>query len=294
MLRRLSPLVLTAGLVATCAGSAAFSLHVAVLDTGRVRAGAGEVLRSAPVERAMTERIVAALRAQVPGTDAVPPQQLTDVATRVQRDPRFVSAFGAGVVGVQRHVFDGGPGLVLLPEAPVTAALRDAVTARAPALAGALPPGVELNVDIDARSVPNLEAVGHGIDNAMLALLVGTAALVVAIVTARPRRRAVARVARCMIGIGVFETILFGAVPRVVLWAFGPWAQVAGAYLRATMTPFVIASIVLTVGGAWALTLVHRLEVAAGRRAREQALADLARRTEWRPPAVERAPQRSR
>ncbi|MBV8950713.1 MAG: hypothetical protein JOZ99_07550 [Actinobacteria bacterium] len=293
MLRRMSSLVLTAGLAATCAGAAAFAIHVAVLDPGRARASGRAVLHAGPAKRAVAEHLDAALREQVPGAAGLTAAQLRDVTAAVERDPRFVAAFSDAVVAVQRHVFDRGPGLVVVQPTAVAAAVRDALAERASDIAPNLPPGAELNIELDVRSVPDLQAVGRGIDRAVLGLLAGAAAIAVALAGARPRRRAVARTARCCVGIGLADVVVFGALPRFVLWAFGPWPEVAGAYLRATTTPIVIVGVALLVAGAVSMSLVHRLELAAGRLARRHALAELARRTEWRPPPVERTPQRS-
>jgi hypothetical protein len=289
----MSSLVLTVGLVAACAGSAALACHVTALDAGRARASAPSVLRTGPVRRAMSERIAAEVEREVPGIGDLPPDQLAQVTAASVRDPRFVHAFGDGLATLQRHVFRGDRGPVTVAPGPVTDAVRDAITATAPALGGAVPPTAELRVDINAGSVPNLQAVGQGVDAvAALGLSVGVPSIIVGIAGSMRRRRAVARVARFGIGIGISNVVWLWFVPRFVLASVGPWPDVAGAYIRAAAAPVVVGSVGLVAAGVAALSMVHRLDSAAARRSQARELADLARRTLWRPPPLARTPHR--
>jgi hypothetical protein len=290
VLRRLSSLVLTVGLVAGSVASIAFACHVAVLDASTLKAAAPAILETGPVRRAISERIVAELERQAPGTAGLPPEQLGHLTSSVMRDRRFVGAFGDALVDVQRHVFRGARGPVVLAPPPVTAAVRDAMTT-APGMT-ALPATAELGIVIDAGSVPDLEAVGHGIDaTARAGAAAWIASIALGIAGAVRRRRAVARVARWAVGVGLSGVMLLGVVPRLVLTAFGAWPDVAAALLRVSTEALAIAGAGLGVAGAVTLAMVHHLDVAAADRARAHAMAELARRTSWRPPPVERTPR---
>jgi hypothetical protein len=295
VLRRLSSLLFSVGLVLTCAGSAALACHVTALDPGRARASAASVLRSGPVRRAMSKRIAAQLEREAPGTTGAAPDQVAQVTAATMRDPRFVRAFGDGLAALQGRVFRGGRGSVAVAAAPVTEAVRDAIAATSPALAASLPPTAELHVDIDVQSVPDLQTVGRGIDAvAGLGFAVGVALIVLGIAGTTRRRHAVARVARFGIVIGIANVVWLWLLPRFVLAALGAWPDVAGAYVGAAAVPVVLISVGLIAAAAATLSVVHRLDLAAGRRAQARELADLARRTMWRPPPLERTPQRER
>jgi hypothetical protein len=293
VLRRLSSLVLSVGLVAACIGDAALALQLTVLNSGRVRSSAGAVLSAGPARRAMVRRVAAEITRRAPAASVLSPKQLDQVASAAVRDPRFVTAFGDALVAVHKHTFNGARDPVVLTPEPVTAAVRDAMAASAPELGPALPPSSELTVDIDASSVPDLEVVGRGINAATaVGLSLFFASTVIGIAGAIRRRRAVARVARWAVGIGISNVVALWFVPRFMLAAFGPWPDVAAAFLRATAMPLVLASALMAAAGGATLSLVHRLDASAGRRARTAAMADLARRTSWRPPALERTPRR--
>ena len=166
VVRRLSSLVLSVGLVAACIGDAAIALQLTVLNSGRVRSSAGAVLSAGPARRAMVRRVAAEITRRAPAASVLSPKQLDQVASAAVRDPRFVAAFGDALVAVHKHTFNGARDPVVLTPEPVTAAVRDAMAASAPELGPALPPSSELTVDIDASSVPDLEAVGRGINAA--------------------------------------------------------------------------------------------------------------------------------
>ncbi len=291
MLRRVSSVVLTAGLAAACAGSAALALDVALLAPGRARHGAASVLHTKRVQRALTARVAEALEQEAPGAGASP-DQVRDVTAKALHDRRFVAAFADGIVQVQRHLFHGDRGAIVLPPAPVTAALRDASSKTAPTIAADLPPAAQLNVEIDAGWVPDLRDVARGIDAATLAGLGGGLALVmIGVAGARRPRRALGRVARWAVVIGVAYVVMLWVLPLVIS-VFGAWPDVAGTYVRATGVPLVFGGVTLAVAGSTTLWLLHRAEVSARHRARRREMAELARRTSWRPPPLERTPQR--
>lgn len=292
MLRRVSSLVLTAGLAAACVGAAALAVDVVVLDPGRARHGAASVLHTGRVQRALTTRVAAALEREAPGAGASP-DEIRTVTAKALDDRRFVAAFSDAVIEVQRHLFHGDRGAVILAPASVTAALRDASGTTAPEIAASLPPTAQLAVEVDAGWLPNLRDVARGIDAARLAALGGGIALVIIGVAGAPRpRRALARVARWAIGIGVASVLVLWALP-LVFSVFGTWEAVGGTYVRATAVPLVLGGMTLVVAGTTTLWLVHRADIAARHRARLHEMAELSRRTAWRPPPVERTPQRN-
>jgi hypothetical protein len=292
VLRRLLSLVFSAGLVGTAAGSAALAAHVMLLDTARVRASAPTVLRSGPVWRAMSARVsTATVRHAAAGS--VSADELDRVTSTAMRDPRFVGAFADALVALQRDVFGGQRGPVVLPPGPVTAAVRDASADATPVLAATLSPTTELVVEIDARGVPDLHAVGEGIDaTARVGLVVGIAFIALGACLSPRRRRALGRVSRFAVTVGVTNVFCLWLIPRFVLAAFGPWPAVAAAHIRTSAEPLAFGGLLLALAGATTLWLLQRNDVSNAHRKQTLELAALARRTSWHPPAPERTPQR--
>jgi hypothetical protein len=290
VVRRLAWLLLTIGLVALCIADAAIAVEQTVMTPDRLRAAAPGVLATGPVRREMTRRVANELQRQLPGAQGLAQDRLDALAGAALREPRFVDAFADALVDLDGHVFQGHRGPVVLDDAAVTAAVRDAAASTTPELAASFAPGTRLTVSLETANAPDLHTLAGVVKStARTALVVGLVLVVVGIEFAPRRRRAVARVGRWAIVLGSLHLVLFGLVARYVLAAFGAWPDVAAALIRGASARALIVGTLLVAGGAVAVGAVHRIDTAARRRSRAAALQELSRRTSWSPPPRERS-----
>jgi hypothetical protein len=295
VVRRVSSLLLAIGLIAAVVAAVAVSVETVVLDATRVRAAGGAVLATGPVRRELVPRVASEIRTEIPGANALTPAQLNDVATRTLSEPAFVRAFSDGLVDVRDRVFGGGHGRVLLDPHGVATAVAQASTG-VPALDGpGATSGLAPHVVIDAGSAPHLPVVATATRTAgRVALAVAVLALLLAVPAADRPRRALARVARCAVVVGVVQIVVLWLVPRFVLAAFGAWPDVAAALMRTAGARIVLIAIAAVVVGSVVLAVLGRLDAASRSRFRDAALDDLRRRTQWSPPPPLPAPHTRR
>jgi hypothetical protein len=295
VVRRLAWLLLTIGLVALCIADAAIAVEQTVMTPDRVRAAAPGVLATGPVRRELTRRVASEVQRQLPGAQGLDQDRLDALAGAALREQQFVDAFSDALVELDAHVFRGHRGAVVLDDAAVTAAARDAAGSTTPELAAAFAPGTRLTVSVETANAPDLHVLAGVVQStARIGLVVGLVLVVVGIEFAPRRRRAVARVGRWAVVLGSVHIVLFGLVARYVLAAFGAWPDVAAALIRGASARALVVGSLLVVGGAVAVGTVHRIDTAARRRSRAAALQELSRRTSWSPPPRERSQRSTR
>jgi len=290
-----SSLLLAVGLAAAVVAAAAFSIESVVLDPGRVRAAGPAVLATAPVRRELVPRVASEIRDQAPGAGALTPGQLDDVARATLAEPTFIHAFSGALVAVRGHVFASEQRAVVLDPGDVATAITRASDG-IPALAGtgtgtALAP----HVTIDVGSAPDLHIVSSAIrTSGRIALVVAVLALAIAVPTAVRPRRALARVARWAVVVGVVQIVVLWLLPRFLLAAFGAWPDVAAALMRTAGAPVVLLAGAIVGVACAVLAAIGRIEAGARRRVRDAELDDLRRRTQWSPPPAAPVPQAPR
>jgi hypothetical protein len=227
-----SRFLLSAGLILATVGYVAYGLEATVLDAHRVNHAAHDMLKTSPVRDPLSRRLAYAIATHMPPGVPLDQPMLEQASHQALKRPAFVDAFSGALIAVQQHVFSHGTGLIALNTTLVTDAARQALTEVDAPAAGLLPPDTQLIVLVDTDKIPDLGIWAGPIRiTARAAGLLGAVMLVLGFATDKHRARALGRIGRWMLMIGIVQLIFFVALPKLVLPQFGGWAEVAGTVI---------------------------------------------------------------
>lgn len=240
MTRRFSPtFVLVTGLVCATLATGMWAVGSTIRNRATVLAESDSIARSEPVREEFSWQIADAL---VPHNAESNPLELTranEVARRAVESPEFVQAFVAALPGLYALTVDGSQD---------TVALDRALIDRAVVSAGAVPPS-DLALHIGPGDVPDLR-------RPLDMMLKGAAALgafavvliALGVALADHRGRAVMRIGRWLITIGVLAILTFWLLPNLAFLPFGGWISVVGIVLATGDWLAVPAALLIALG----------------------------------------------
>jgi hypothetical protein len=238
--RRPSPtFLLVLGLTCLAIGGALLAVHRTITDEPTILRESGALARSEPVREEFAGRIAAAMTPPSIAPDPAALHQTNETARAAVQTPQFEEAFQLALPTIYARMVNGVDTPVTLDPALIAAAIRST---------GVLPPA-NLHVDIDADSIPDLRRPLDLAARAATALGVLGLVLVVAGLVLSPHRgRAVMRIGRWLITVGVLAILLFWAIPTLALLPLGGWVGVAGILLATGEWIVVPAAVVAAVG----------------------------------------------
>lgn len=223
MARRISPtFLLVVGLTCLTFAGILGALHGTITDRERILSESDAISKSAAVRAEFSGKIAETLVPHDASSPTIAIVQSNQVAAAAVRSPEFQQAFVAALPALYDQLVDGRGADIDLDPALVDQAIVKA--------GGAPPPGYVLRVH--SGDVPDLKRPlalmqrGAVVFGALGALLV-----VAALIWTRHRSRALMRIGRWLITIGVLTILGFWVVPQFALLPFGGWSAVIGIVL---------------------------------------------------------------
>ncbi len=240
--RRFSPtFVLVVGLSCAVAAGAMWSVQHTITDRSTILREADTLARSAPVREEFANQVADAM---VPHNAQSNPAAI-NAANKIGREAvqtsQFETAFTNAVPAIYAQTVDGVPGAVVLDPGLVDQAVR---------ATGATPPA-ELTLQIAPGKLPDLrrplDLLGRG-----AAALGAVAVLLIflGLAFSEHRGRAVMRIGRWMITVGVLAIIAFWALPTLAFLPLGGWISVIGIVLATADWLAVPAAVLAAIGTA--------------------------------------------
>jgi len=273
MTRRPSPVfLLVAGLLCAAVAGGLWAVGSTIRNRSTVLAEGTSLAKSEPVREEFAWQIADAI---VPHSAASSPADLNranDIARNAVESDAFQQAFVAALPGIYDRVVEGASADVVLDPGLVATAITSA--------GGTPPPGFTLRVD--AANLPDLRRPVDLMLRASIALgILGLVLIGIGVATATHRGRAVMRIGRWMITMGLLTIVAFWLLPTVALLPLGGWVSVIGIVL-ATGDWLVLPTAILTAVGITILVL-GRAGEAETRRRNLASIPQQARRTPSRP-----------
>jgi hypothetical protein len=255
--RRPSPVfVLVVGLVCAALAAGMWAVASTVRNRTTVLAEATSIAKSEPVREEFAWKIADAI---VPHSAASNPADIAranEVARRAVESEQFQQAFVVALPMIYDQLVDGTGSDVVLDPALVNSAIVSA--------GGTAPIGFTLGVA--ASDIPDLRRSLDLMVNASIALgLVGILLIGIGVATADHRGRAVMRIGRWMITVGLLTIATFWLLPTVVFLPLGGWVSVIGIVL-ATGDWLAVPAAILTAAGITILVLGRAGETETRRR----------------------------
>jgi hypothetical protein len=254
--RRFSPtFVLVTGLSCAVVAGALWSVQHTITDRQTILREANTLARSEPVREEFSGQIADAI---VPHNTQSSPADINaanDVARKAVESPEFETAFANALPAMYAQVVDGVTGAVVLDPGLVNQAVRSTGATPPPDLTLRIAPG-QLP---DLRRPLDLLARGAAALGALAALLIGFG-----LATSSHRGRAVMRIGRWMITVGILAIVAFWALPTLALLPLGGWISVIGIVLATADWLAVPAAVMAAIGVA--IVVVGRAGENEGRR----------------------------
>lgn len=248
--------VLVAGLLCVAVAAGAWAVASTIRNRSAVLDEASSIAKSEPVREEFAWQIAEAI---VPHTAASDPNQINQanaVARRAVESDEFQQAFVAALPQIYDRVVEGTNADVVLDPGLVDAAVIDA---------GGVPPA-GLTLRVGAGDVPDLHRTLDLMLRASAALAaIGLVLILLAVAFAPHRGRAIMRIGRWMITLGVLTIVLFWLLPTVAFLPLGGWVSVVGIVL-ATGDWLVVPAAILTAAGITIVVLGRAGEVETRRR----------------------------
>jgi hypothetical protein len=248
--------LLVSGLVcATIAGSM-WAVASTVRSRATVLAEATSIAKSEPVREHFAWRIADALVPHSAASNPIDLNRANDVARKAVESDAFQQAFVTALPGIYDRVAEGASADVVLDPALVSSAIVSA--------GGTPPPGFVLKVA--ASDLPDLRRTLDLMIRASAALgALGILLIGFALGTTAHRGRAVMRIGRWMITMGILTIVVFWLLPTVAFLPLGGWVSVIGIVL-ATGDWLVLPAAILTAVGITILVLGRAGEAETRRR----------------------------
>jgi hypothetical protein len=257
MTRRPSPVfLLVAGLVCAAIAGGMWAVASTVRSRATVLAEATSIARSEPVREHFAWQIADAI---VPHSAASNPIDITranDIARKAVESDAFQQAFVTALPGIYDRVVEGAGNDVALDPGLVSTAIVSA--------GGTPPQGFVLRVE--ASDLPDLRRPLDLMIRASAALgALGILLIGIGLGTSTHRGRAVMRIGRWMITMGILTIVVFWLLPTVAFLPLGGWVSVVGIVL-ATGDWLVMPAAILTAIGITILVLGRAGEAETRRR----------------------------
>jgi len=223
MTRRISlTFVLILGLISITVAAALGALHMTATNRERILSESDTIAKSEPVKEEFAGKIATAI---IPRESAANPADLNhanDIARLAVESPAFRQAFVTALPALYGRIVDGAPNDIDLDPVLVNQAIVGA--------GGIPPPGFVLRVY--AADTPDLHGpldlmarIGYGLGGFGLLLVVG------ALIGMPHRGRAVMRIGRWLITVGITTILLFWFLPSVAFLPLGGWISMIGIIL---------------------------------------------------------------
>jgi hypothetical protein len=255
--RRPSPVfLLVAGLLCVAVAGAMWAVASTVRNRSTVLAEAPTIAKSEPVREEFAWKIADAM---VPHSAASNPADINhanDVARLAVESDAFQQAFVAALPGIYDRVVEGAPADVVLDPGLVSSAIV--------AAGGTPPAGYTLTVQ--ASDLPDLRQPLDLMQRAGAAIgALGILLIAFGLATADHRGRAVMRIGRWMITMGLITIAVFWLLPSLAFLPLGGWISVIGIVL-ATGDWLVLPAAIMTAVGITIVVLGRAGEAETRRR----------------------------
>jgi hypothetical protein len=244
------------GLLCLAVAGSVWAVASTVRNRSTVLAEGTTIAKSEPVREEFSWKIADGLVPHSAVSNPTDINRANDIARRAVESDAFQQAFVAALPGIYDRVVRGAASNVVLDPALVSAAITSA--------GGTPPPGFTLKVA--ASDLPDLRRpldVMVRASAALAALAILLIALGVA--TTSHRGRAVMRIGRWMITMGVLTIAVFWLLPTVAFLPLGGWVSVIGIVL-ATGDWLVLPAAILTAVGITIIVLGRAGETETRRR----------------------------
>ncbi len=272
--RRPSPaFLLVLGLSCLALGAGLLALHRTITDRSTILAESGTLAQSEPIREEFAGRIAGALTEEMVAPNPATLQQMNDVAKAAVRTPQFEEAFQLALPTIYARVVDG---------VDASATLDPALLADAVRSTGTQPPP-NLRVDFPADRVPDLARTLDLAERGATALgIIGLILAIAGLVMSPHRGRAVMRIGRWLVVVGVLAVAMFWAVPTLALLPMGGWLAVLGILLATGDWVVVPAAVMASIGVA--IMVFGRLDDEGERRRELSVIPRVAGRRTTAPP----------
>jgi len=273
MTRRPSPVfLLVAGLLCAALAGGLWAVASTIRNRATVLAEATSIAKREPVREQFGWQIADAIVPHSAASNPADINRANDIARKAVESDAFQQAFVAALPGIYDRVVEGANADVVLDPGLVTTAITSA--------GGTPPPGFTLQVK--ATDLPDLRRPLDLMLRASFALgVVGLVLIGFGLGTAAHRGRAVMRIGRWMITMGLLTIAAFWLLPTVALLPLGGWVSVIGIVL-ATGDWLVLPTAILTVIGI-TIVVLGRAGEAETRRRNLASIPQQSRRTPSRP-----------
>jgi hypothetical protein len=255
--RRPSPtFLLVAGLLCAAVGACTWAVANTARNRSTILAEATTIAKSEPVREAFAWQIADAL---VPHSAASTPADIArsnDIARRAVESDAFQQAFVAALPSMYDRVVAGTDADTVLDPALVDTAVTSA---------GGTPP-FGFTLKVAASDLPDLQRPLDLMVRAGTAIAaLGVVLIGCALAISDHRGRAVMRIGRWMITLGLVTITMFWLLPMAALLPLGGWISVVGIVL-ATGDWLALPAAILTVAGITIVVLGRAGEVETRRR----------------------------
>lgn len=255
--RRPSPVfLLVSGLLCAALAGGLWAVASTVRNRSTVLAEGTSIAKSEPVREEFAWQIADAIVPHTAVSDPIEINRANDLARKAVESDAFQQAFVAALPALYDRIVRGAPDDI---------ALDPTLVATAMASAGAAPiPGFTLHVA--ASDLPDLRRPLDWMLGASLALgVAGILLVAIGIATSQHRGRALMRIGRWLITVGVLTIALFWLLPTVAFLPLGGWVSVIGIVL-ATGDWLVLPAAILTAAGITIVVLGRAAEAETRRR----------------------------
>jgi hypothetical protein len=257
MTRRPSPaFLLVAGLLCAALAGGLWAVSSTVRNRSTILAEGTSIAKSEPVREGFSWQIADAL---VPHSAVSSPTEINAanaIARKAVESDQFQQAFVAALPRIYDRVVEGTADDVVLDPGLVAAAIASA--------GGTPPPG--FTAKVAASDLPDLRRPIDLMLRASAALAVlGLVLIAIARCTTTHRGRAVMRIGRWMITMGLLTIVAFWLLPTAALLPLGGWVSVIGIVL-ATGDWLVLPTTIVTAIGITILVLGRAGEAETRRR----------------------------
>jgi hypothetical protein len=271
--RRPSPaFLLVAGLLCVATAAGMWAVASTVRNRGTVLAEATTIAKSEPVREEFAWQIADAIVPQSAATSPIDINHANEIARKAVETDAFQQAFVAALPAMYDRVVEGASADAVLDPGLVATAIT--------AAGGTPPPGLMLHAK--ASDLPDLRRPLDLMLRASVAFgAFGLLLVAFGVATTSHRGRAVMRVGRWMITLGLLTIATFWLLPTVALLPLGGWISVIGIVL-ATGDWLVLPAAILTVAGI-AIVVIGRAGEVETRRRNLAAIPHQAGRSPSRP-----------
>lgn len=247
--RGIATLVLTLGLLGATVAAFAGALSATAFSEPVLTDTAPSLLDAGQVRDPLRLRTADALVATVSAVAAMDPQTRDRLAESVLDQPSFVAGFAGVVSSVYDHIFNGETGLIVVDPAAVRSATDAALAEVTPDLSAVVPPESLPLVAVDTATIPRLDGWDRATRvGAIVLAVVSIVAIGFGIARGDKRLRAVGRVGRWCVVVGLCVLAVFWLIPTLVTPLLGGWIEVGGIALSGSSALLVPGLAAVAVG----------------------------------------------